>query len=158
MQSSLVVCNSELTSCRVGRFFFVVCACANVVVLTSAAGIWSMVSSTAAATQPPSPLADRAVLLLLVLTHQQMSGQNPYRRALLQFTDEHSSRKTRAPFSLNLQKLYIPLSLQVSQNGYLYVTYFSFLIMTSLYIYSPPPPPPSSFFLSNLSCWRTGVM
>jgi hypothetical protein len=78
-------------------------------------GIWSMMSSTAAATQPPSPLADGAVLLLLVLTHQQMSGQNPYRRALLQFTDEHSSRKTRAPFSLNLQKLYLSLCNNLSE-------------------------------------------
>ncbi|CAI8054037.1 Dymeclin [Geodia barretti] len=78
-------------------------------------GIWSMMLSTAAATQPPSTLADGAVLLLLVLTHQQMSGRNPYRRALLQFTDEHSSRKTRAPFSLNLQKLYLSLCNNLSE-------------------------------------------
>ncbi|CAI8033480.1 Dymeclin [Geodia barretti] len=78
-------------------------------------GIWSMMSSTAAATQPPSPLADGAVLLLLVLTHQQMSGHNQYRRALLQFTDEHSGRKTRAPFSLNLQKLYLSLCNNLSE-------------------------------------------
>ena len=86
-----------------------------------------MMSSTAAATQPPSTLADGAVLLLLVLTHQQMCGQNPYRRSLLQFTDEHSSRKTRAPFSLNLQKLYLSLCKSVKC---LLVCFFRFLIIT----------------------------
>ena len=114
------------------------CECITTAVfLTSAAGIWSMMSSTAAATQPPSPLADGAVLLLLVLTHQQMSGQNQYRRALLQFTDEHSSRKTRAPFSLNLQKLYLSLCKSVKC---LLVCYFRFLIITSLCTYLPLPP------------------
>ena len=120
------------------------CTCITNVVFTSAAGIWSMMSSAAAATQPPSPLADGAVLLLLVLTHQQMSGHNPYRRALLQFTDEHSSRKTRAPFSLNLQKLY--LSLCKSVKWLLVVCYFSFLVMTSLYTHLPLP---LSFFSSQ---------
>ena len=129
----------------------------NAVFLTSTAGIWSMMSSTAAATQPPSTLADRAVLLLLVLTHQQMSGQNQYRRALLQFTDEHSSRKTRAPFSLNLQKLYLSLCKSVK---WLYTcVFFSFLIIASLYTHPSSPPPCLPFsFLSNLSCWQAGVM
>ena len=81
-----------------------------------AAGIWSMMSSSSSTPQPASPLADEAVLLLLVLTHQEMSGHNPYRRALFQFTDEHSgsSRKTRASFSLNLQKLYLSLCKSVT--------------------------------------------
>ena len=104
-----------------------------------------MMSSTAAATQPPSTLADGAVLLLLVHTHQQMCGQNPYRRALLQFTDEHSSRKTRAPFSLNLQKLYLSLCKSVKWL-YTYV-FFSFLIIAAS-IPTHLPLPLSSFFLS----------
>ena len=68
-----------------------------------------MMSSSAASTQLLSPLADQAVLLLLVLTHQEMNGHNPYRQSLFQFTDDHSSKKTKASFSLSLEKLYFAL-------------------------------------------------
>ncbi len=58
----------------------------------------------------PSPLANLSLLLLLVLTHQNAKGYNPFRGALGAFGDEmeHSAKVMRS-FTVNLEKLYFAL-------------------------------------------------
>lgn len=54
-----------------------------------------------------SPLADHALILILVLIYQQTKTNNPYRTALYTFSDEHSCKVTS--FSISVEKLYFTL-------------------------------------------------
>lgn len=58
-----------------------------------------------------TPLANLSLLLLLVLTHQNAKGYNPFRDALASFKDdmEHGSKEETGSFSVNLEKLYLAL-------------------------------------------------
>ena len=80
--------------------------------LSLSAGLWSLVTlNRGGGTSPDSthsPLAEDSLLLLLVLTHQQARGHNPYRTALSLFSDEHGG-KERSGFSVSLEKVYLTL-------------------------------------------------
>lgn len=75
------------------------------------AGLWSLVTlnrSGPTANSTHSPLAKDSLLLLLVLTHQQARGHNPYRTAIGSFTDERGEKK-ESSFAVSLEKIYLTL-------------------------------------------------
>ena len=67
-----------------------------------------MMPTTSVAGEVTAPLANLSLLLLLVLTHQNSRGYNPFRLALSSFQDEHGS-KVEGTFSVNLERLYLCL-------------------------------------------------
>ena len=78
---------------------------------THTAGLWSLVTlnrGMASADPTHSPLAKDSLLLLLVLTHQQARGHNPYRTALGSFSDERGDKGTSS-FSVSLEKIYLTM-------------------------------------------------
>ncbi len=78
---------------------------------THTAGLWSLVTlnrGVASVDPTHSPLAKDSLLLLLVLTHQQAGGHNPYRTALGSFSDERGDKGTSS-FSVSLEKVYVTM-------------------------------------------------
>ena len=72
------------------------------------AGLWSLVAPNRSPGEVHSPLADHALLLILVLIHQQTKAHNPYRTSLYTFSDERGGKGVSS-FSISLEKLYLTL-------------------------------------------------
>lgn len=75
---------------------------------STAAGLWSLVVPNPNPGEVHSLLSDHALLLMLVLIHQQAKAQNSYRSALYSFSDEHGTKGVSS-FSISLEKLYLTL-------------------------------------------------
>ncbi|XP_064387359.1 dymeclin-like isoform X2 [Halichondria panicea] len=89
------------------------------------AGLWSLVTlnrGVASADPTHSPLAKDSLLLLLVLTHQQAGGHNPYRTALGSFSDERGDKGTSS-FSVSLEKIYLTMCSQLNDESHALLLY-----------------------------------
>lgn len=90
------------------RIQYVILVCTLTFLLMQLAGLWSLVVPNRNPGEVHSPLADHALLLILVLIHQQTKAHNPYRTALYTFSDEHDGKGVPS-FSISLEKLYLSL-------------------------------------------------